>query len=85
MNNNECCMAEARRCVADYEKTTREHLLEARDILRSVYMTISGNGGGGNTDAGTPDNMIQNAQINENLAIEIREVAKEINMELFGS
>lgn len=85
MNNNECCKAEAGRCVADYEKTTREHLLEARDILRSVYMTISGKGGGGNTDAGTPDNMIQNAQINENLAIEIREAAKEINMELFGS
>ena len=37
MNNNECCMTESRRCVADYEKTTREHLLEARDILRSVY------------------------------------------------
>lgn len=48
-------------------------------------MTISGKGGGGNTDLGTPDNMIQNAQINENLAIEIREAAKEINMELFGS
>jgi hypothetical protein len=45
MNNNECCMTESRRCVADYEKTTREHLLEARGILRSVYMTISGKGG----------------------------------------
>lgn len=85
MNNNECCMTESRRCVADYEKMTREHLLEARDTLRLVYITISGKGGEGNADAGTPDNMIQNAQMNENLAIEIREVAKEINMELFGS
>lgn len=42
MNNNECCKVEAepRKCVADYEKTTREHLLEARDTLRSVYMKV---------------------------------------------
>lgn len=86
MNNNECCKVEAapRRCVADYEKTTRECLLEARSILRSVYLTVSGSGGTELKEVGTPDNMMENAQINEDLAMEIREIAKEINMELFG-
>lgn len=86
MNNNECCKVEAapRRCVADYEKATRECLLEARSILRSIYLTVSGNGGKEHAEAGTPDNMMENAQINEDLAMEIRGMAKEINMELFG-
>ena len=85
MNNNECCKVEAapRRCVADYEKTTRECLLEARSILTSIYFTIGGSGAEP-TKVGTPDNMIQNAQINEDLAMEIRGMAKGINMELFG-
>lgn len=83
MNNNECCKVEPRRCVADYEKTTRECLLEARSILTSIYFTIGGSGAEP-TKVGTPDNMIQNAQINEDLAMEIRGMAKGINMELFG-
>lgn len=85
MNNNECCKGEAapRRCVADYEKTTRECLLEARSILTSIYLTIGGSGAGP-TEVGTPDNMMQNAQINEDLAMEIRGMAKGINTELFG-
>lgn len=85
MNNNECCKVEAepRGCVADYEKATRECLLEARSILRSVYLTVRGSGAKP-TETGIPDSMMQNAQINENLAMEIRGMAKEINMELFG-
>lgn len=85
MNNNECCKVEAepRKCIADYEKATRECLLEARSILTSVYFTIGGRGAEP-TKVGTPDNMIQNAQINEDLAMEIRGMAKGINMELFG-
>ena len=82
---NECCKVEAapRRCVADYEKATRECLLEARSILTSIYFTIGGSGAEP-TKVGTPDNMIQNAQINKDLAMEIRGMAKGINMELFG-
>lgn len=86
MNNNECCKVEAapRRCVADYEKTTRECLLEVKNILRSIYLTVSGSGGAEPAEVGTPNNMMENAQINEDLAMEIRGMAKEINMELFG-
>ena len=86
MNNNECCKVEAapRRCVADYEKSTRECLLETRSILTSIYLTIGGGEAAKPTETGTPDSMMQNAQINENLAMEIRGMAKEINMELFG-
>lgn len=82
---NECCKVEAapRRCVADYEKTTRECLLEARSILTSIYFTIGGSGAKP-IGVGIPDNMMQNAQINEDLAMEIRGMAKGINMELFG-
>lgn len=82
---SECCKVEAepRRCIADYEKATRECLLEARRILTSIYFTIGGSGAEP-TEVGTPDNMIQNAQINEDLAMEIRGMAKGINMELFG-
>ena len=85
MNNNECCKVEAepRKCIADYERETRECLLEARSILTSIYFTIGGSGAEP-TEVGTPDNMIQNAQINEDLAMEIRGMAKGINMELFG-
>lgn len=85
MNNNECCKVEEkpRTCIADYEKATRECLLEARSILTSIYFTIGG-GGAEPTEVGTPDNMMQNAQINEDLAMEIRGMAKGINMELFG-
>lgn len=83
---NECCKVEEkpRRCVADYEKATMECLLEARSILTSIYLTIGGRGEGP-AQASTPDNMMQNAQINEDLAMEIRGMAKGINMELFGS
>lgn len=86
MNNNECCKVEEnqRRCVADYEKTTRECLLEERSILRSIYFTI--NGGGETEPVGTqePDSLMKNAQLNEDLAREITEMTKEIKMELFG-
>ena len=86
MNNNECCKVEAapRRCVADYEKTTRECLLETRSILRSIHFTT--NGGGEMEPVGTPepDSLMKNTQLNEDLAREIREMVKEINMELFG-
>lgn len=86
MNNNECCKVEAapRMCVADYEKTTRECLLEERSILRSIYFTINGGGEMEPVDTPEPDNLMENAQLNEDLAREIMEMTKEIKMELFG-
>ena len=83
---NECCKVEAapRRCIADYERTTRECLLEERSILRSIYFTINGGGEMEPVDTPEPDSLMENAQLNEDLAREIMEMTKEIKMELFG-
>lgn len=83
---NECCKVEAepRGCVADYEKATRECLLEVRSILRSIYFTINGGGDTEPVDTPEPDSLMKNVQLNEDLAREIMEMTKEIKMELFG-
>lgn len=88
MNNNECCKMEAepRRCVADYERETREALFEAKCILINIYATIAGKGKEiKQEDEKIPESMIENAQINEEAAMQIRGMAKTISMELFGS
>lgn len=86
MNNNECCKVEAepRGCVADYEKATRECLLEVRSILRSIYFTINGDGDAEPVGVPEPDSLMKNARLNEDLAREIMGMTKEINMKLFG-
>lgn len=87
MNNNECCKveAESRRCVADYERETREALFEAKCILIDIYATITGKGTEiKQEDEQIPESMMENAQINKETALQIRGMAKTISMELFG-
>lgn len=87
MNNNECCKVEAepRKCVADYERETREALFEAKCILIDIYATITGKGTEiKQEDEQIPESMMENAQINKETALQIRGMAKTIGMELFG-
>ena len=87
MNNNECCKVESepRRCVADYERETREALFEAKCILIDIYATITGKGTEiKQEDEQIPESMMENAQINKETALQIRGMAKTISMELFG-
>lgn len=87
MNNNECCKVEAepRRCVADYERETREALFETKCILIDIYATIAGKGAETKQeDEPIPESMMENAQINKETAMQIRGMAKTIGMELFG-
>ena len=87
MNNNECCKVEAepRKCIADYERETREELFETKCILINIYATITGRGSEiKQEDEPTPESMVESAQINKEMAMQIREMAKTIGMELFG-
>lgn len=87
MNNNECCKVEVepRKCIADYEKETRELLYETKCILIDIYATITGKGPEiKQVDEPMPENMMENVQINKDMAMQIRDMAKTIGMELFG-
>lgn len=87
MNNNECCKVEAepRKCIADYEKETRELLYETKCILINIYATITGKGSEiKQEDEPIPGSMVESAQINKEMAMQIRDMTKTISMELFG-
>lgn len=87
MNNNECCKVEAepRKCVADYEREAREALYETKCILIGIYDTITGKGSEiKQEDEPIPESMLENAQTNREMAMQIRGMAKTIGMELFG-
>lgn len=86
MNNNECCKVEAeqRKSIAGYEQEIMDCLMEARDTLRSIHATITGNGKGEDKDRGVPENLLQNVLINRELAMQIKGMSKIINEELFG-
>lgn len=87
MNNNECCKVEAepRKCIADYERETREELFETKCILINIYATITGKRSEiKQEDEPIPESMIENTQINKEMAMQIRDMAKTIGMELFG-
>ena len=87
MNNNECCKVEAepRKCIADYEKETREELYETKCILIDIYATITGKGTEiKQEDEPMPENMMENVRMNKDMAMQIRDMAKTISMELFG-
>lgn len=84
---NEYCKVEAepRRCIADYDKETREYLFETKCILIDIYTTITGRGSETKQeDEPMPESMVENAQINKEMAMQIRGMAKAIGMELFG-
>ena len=84
---NECCKVEAepRRCIADYERETREELFETKCILINIYATITGKGSEmKQEDEPIPESMVESAQINKEMAMQIREMANTIIMELFG-
>ena len=86
MNNNECCKVEAepRKSIARYEQEMMDCLMEARDTLRSIYMTITGNRNGEDEDREEPESLSRNVLINRELAMQIRGMSKTINEELFG-
>lgn len=87
MNNNECCKVEAepRKCIADYERETRELLCETKCILIGIYATITGKRQEiKQEDEPIPESMMENAQMNKDMAMQIRDMAKTIGMELFG-
>ena len=87
MNNNECCKVEAepRKCIADYEKETREELYETKFILIDIYATITGKGSEiKQEDEPIQENMMENVRMNKDMAMQIRDMAKAIGMELFG-
>lgn len=87
MNNNECCKVEAepRKCIADYEKETRELLCETKCILIDIYATITGKRPEiKQEDEPIPESMMENAQINRETAMQTRGMAETIRMELFG-
>lgn len=84
---NECCKVEAepRRCIADYERETREVLFETKCTLIDIYTTITGKGSEiKQEDESMPESMLENAQINKEMAMQIEEMAKTIGRELFG-
>ena len=84
---NECCKVEAepRKCIADYEKETRELLYETKCILIDIYATITGKGSEiKQEDESIPESMMENAQINRETAMQTRGMAETIRMELFG-
>ena len=87
MNNNECCKVEAepRKCIADYDKETRELLYETKCILIGIYATITGKGlEMKQEDEPIPESMMENAQINRETAMQTRGMVETIRMELFG-
>ena len=86
MNNNECCKVEAepRKSIARYEQEMMDCLIEARDTLRSIYMTITGNKNGEDEGREEPESLLRNVLINRELAMQIRGMSKTINEELFG-
>lgn len=89
MNNNVCCEkavgnVEEVKCVADYEKETRESLIETRAILSSIYGTITAGNNSGE-DTGTLNCLMDNVIANKELAIQICSIANDINRVLFNS
>lgn len=86
MNNNECCKVEVEptKSIAGYEQEIMDCLVETRDTLRSINMTITGNGDGEDKDREVPGNLLQNVSINWGLAMQIKGMSKIINKELFG-
>lgn len=84
---NECCKVEAepRKCIADYERETRELLCETKCLLICIYATITGKRQEiKQEDEPIPESMMENAQMNKEMAMQIRDMAKTIGMELFG-
>ncbi len=84
---NECCKVEAepRRCIADYERETREALFETKCILIDIYATITGKGSEiKQEDESIPQSMLENAQTSREMAMQTRDMAETIRIELFG-
>lgn len=85
MNNNVCCEEKNAKvmCVSDYEKEISECLAETRDILSSIYGTIT-SANNSCEDIGTPVNLMENVIANKELATQIRSIANDINRVLFN-
>lgn len=88
MNNNVCCEktvgnVEKVKCVADYEKEISECLIETRDILSSIFSTIT-SVNNGSEDIGTPVGLMENVIANKEMATQIRSIANDINRVLFN-
>lgn len=86
MNNDVCSVEKVATamCVADYEKEIRESLIETRAVLSSIYCTITAENNSGN-DTGSPNSLMDNVIANNELANQIRFIAKGINKVLFNS
>lgn len=85
MNNNICCEEKTAKvmCVANYEKEISECLAETRDILSSIYGTIT-SANNSCEDIGTPVSLVENVIANKELATQIRSIANDINRVLFN-
>ena len=85
MNNNICCEETTAKvmCVADYEKEISECLIETRELLSSIYGTITSANNSGE-DIGTPVSLVENVIANKELATQNRSIANAINRVLFN-
>ena len=85
MNNNVCCEGKTAKvmCVSDYEKEITECLAETREILSSIYGTITSANNSGEIIE-TPVNLMENVIANKELATQIRSIANDINRVLFN-
>ena len=72
-------------CVADYEKEVSKCLIETRAVLTSIYCTLTSFNNNDNDDVGTPNSLMDNVIANNELAVQICTIAKDINKALFNS
>lgn len=84
MDEKVCCVKESQKCVADYEKETSDVLVETRAVLASIYFTMSADNYSSD-DTGTPNCLMENVVANKELAMQIRDMAKDINRILFNN
>ncbi len=85
--NNICCEETPKKvmCVADYEKEVSKCLIETRAVLTSIYCTLTSFNNNDNDDVGTPNSLMDNVIANNELAVQICTIAKDINKALFNS
>lgn len=85
--NKICCeeKPEKAMCVADYEKEVSKCLFETRAVLTSIYSTLTSFNNNDNDDVGTPNSLMDNVIANNELAVQICSIAKDINKVLFNS
>ena len=85
MNNNVCCEAKAEKpmCVADYERETRNNLLETRAVLSAIYCTITSDNNSV-SDVGEPNCLTDEVIANKESATQILSIANDINRALFN-